>query len=53
MWDGDKIVVETTREGQDGPVTTKAIYSMDASGMLWVTNETPNGSRKVAYKKST
>jgi hypothetical protein len=53
MWDGDKIVVETTREGQNGPMTTKAIYSIDASGMLWVTNETPNGSRKVAYKKST
>ena len=53
-WDGDKIVVEQTRAGQDGtPVTTTITYSLDDKGMLWVENKTPNGSRKSAYKKTT
>ena len=52
--DGDKIVIETTRAGQDGtPMTTTATYSLDDKGMLWVETKTANGSRKVAYKKTT
>jgi hypothetical protein len=52
--DGDKLVVETTRAGQDGtPMTTTATYSIDDKGMLWIENKTANGSRKVAYKKTT
>jgi hypothetical protein len=53
-WDGDKIVVEQTRQGQDGTPTTSTItYSLDDKGMLWMETKTANGSRKVAYKKTT
>jgi hypothetical protein len=53
-WDGDKIVVEQTRPGQDGtPVTSTITYSLDKDGNLWVENKTANGTRKTAYKKST
>ena len=53
-WDGDKLVIDITRAGQDGtPMTTSAIYSLDDKGMLWIENKTANGSRKVAYKKTT
>jgi hypothetical protein len=52
--EGDKIVIEQTRTGQDGtPVTSTITYSMDDKGMLWVENKTPNGGRKTAYKKTT
>ena len=53
-WDGDKIVVETTRPGQDGtPMSSTITYSLDKDGNLWVENKTANGTRKTAYKKST
>ena len=53
-WDGDKIVIEQTRAGQDGtPMTSTITYSLDDKGMLWVENKTANGSRKTAYKKTT
>ena len=53
-WDGDKLVIDTTRAGQDGtPMTTTATYSLDDKGMLWIETKTANGSRKVAYKKTT
>jgi hypothetical protein len=53
-WDGDKIVMETTRAGQDGtPVTTTATYSLDAAGLLWVETKSPQGTQKRAYKKTT
>jgi hypothetical protein len=53
-WDGDKIVVETIRPGQDGtPMTSTITYSLDKDGNLWVENKTPNGTRKTAYKKTT
>jgi len=51
-WDGDKIVIETTREGQNGPVTTKAKYSLDGANLV-VETETANGTRKSVYKKTT
>jgi hypothetical protein len=53
-WDGDKIVVETVRPGQDGtPMSSTISYSLDKDGTLWVENKTANGTRKTAYKKST
>ena len=53
-WDGANIVMETTRAGQDGtPVTTTATYSLDDKGVLWVETKSAQGSRKVAYKKTT
>jgi hypothetical protein len=53
-WDGDKLVIDTTRAGQDGtPMTTSATYSLDDKGMLWIETKTPNGTRKAAYKKTT
>lgn len=53
-WDGANIVIETTRAGRDGtPVTTTATYSLDDKGVLWVENKTAQGSRKLAYKKTT
>jgi hypothetical protein len=53
-WDGDKIVVEQTRPGQDGtPMASTITYSIDKDGSLWVENKTANGTRKTAYKKTT
>jgi hypothetical protein len=53
-WDGDKIVIETTREGRDGtPFTTSVSYSLNADGTLTALNKTPMGERKVVYKKTT
>jgi hypothetical protein len=53
-WDGDKIVIETTRNGRDGtPFTTSATYSLNADGTLTAENKTPMGTRKVVYKKAT
>ena len=53
-WDGDKIVVDTVRPGQDGnPVSTTITYSLDKDGNLWTETTTANGTRKTAYKKST
>jgi hypothetical protein len=53
-WDGDNIVIDQTRPGQDGtPMTSTITYSLDDKGMLWMETKTANGSRKVAYKKTT
>ena len=53
-WDVDKIVVETVRPGQDGtPMTSTMTYMLDKDGNLWTENKTANGTRKIAYKKST
>ena len=53
-WDGDKIVMETTRAGQDGtPTTTTATYSIDKDGVLWVETKAAMGTTKRAFKKST
>ncbi|HYN09644.1 MAG TPA: hypothetical protein VES67_19840 [Vicinamibacterales bacterium] len=52
-WDGDKIVIETVRAGQDGtPVTTIATYAIDLNGVLWVETKAPQGTSKRAYKRS-
>jgi len=52
-WDGDKIVIETTRAGQDGtPMTMTATYSLDKDGVLWVETKGGMGTQKRAYKKS-
>ena len=51
-WDGDKLVISTTREGQDGtPNTTTEAWSL-AGGMLTieVTGGRGSGSKRV-YKK--
>ena len=52
-WDGDKLVIETTREGQNGTVTTSASYSLNSDGTLTVVMKTPQGERKSVYKKTT
>jgi hypothetical protein len=53
-WDGDKIVIETTRAGQDGTLfTTSATYSLNPDGTLTVEIKTPMGTRKALYKKTT
>ena len=53
-WDGDKIIIETLRRGQDGtPFTTSVTYSLNADGTLTAENKTPMGARKVIYKKTT
>jgi hypothetical protein len=53
-WDGDKIVVDTVRPGQDGtPMSSTITYSLDKDGNLWTESKTANGTRKTAYKKST
>jgi hypothetical protein len=53
-WDGDKVVIETTRAGQDGTMfTTSVTYSLNADGTLTAENKTPMGARKVVYKKTT
>jgi hypothetical protein len=54
QWDGDKIVIETLRRGQDGtPFTTSVTYSLNKDGTLTAENKTPMGARKVVYKKTT
>ena len=53
-WDGDKIVIETTRAGQDGtPMTTTATYALDKDGVLWVETKGGMGTQKRAYKKTS
>ena len=53
-WDGDKIVIETTRAGQDGtPMTMTATYSLDKDGVLWVETKGGMGTQKRAYKKTS
>ena len=49
-WEGSTIVIEQTRDGQNGPMTTKQIYSLEGEHLV-ITNETPRGSRKTFYKK--
>lgn len=53
-WDGDKIVIEQVRPGQDGaPVTTWQTFTLDDKGVLWVEQKTPNATTKRAYNKTT
>jgi hypothetical protein len=53
-WDGDKIVIEQTRVGQDGtPTTSTVTYALDDKGVLWVENKGAQGTTKRAFKKTT
>jgi len=52
-WDGDKIVIETTRSGQDGsPFTSWLTLQLDDKGTLWTEQKGPNGITKRAFKKT-
>jgi hypothetical protein len=33
-WDGNNIVIETTRQGQQGPVTTKEVYTIEGDHLV-------------------
>lgn len=54
-WEGNTIVVFTTRPGMEGtPMTSKAVYAMEGSHLVVSTTmTTPNGevTRKTYYKK--
>jgi hypothetical protein len=56
-WDGNTIVIETTRDMQGTAVTTKAVYSMEGDWLV-IANTQPgrNGgeptTRKTYYKKA-
>ena len=55
-WDGAALVVETTREGQNGAMTTKQTYAIEGDWL--VSSSTRNGrdgtpvTTKVYYKKA-
>lgn len=51
-WEGNTLVVETTREGQNGVMTTKAIYTIEGDYLV-INNETLRGSRKMFYRKAS
>ena len=56
-WDGSSLVIETTREFQGTPITTKEVRRLDNGGKEMViesTTQTPNGEmkRKTVYAKS-
>ena len=51
-WEGVTLVVATTREGTNGPMTTRTIYSLE-EGYLVITTENPRGSRKIYLKKAS
>ena len=56
-WDGSNLVIETTREFQGTPITTKEVRRLDNGGkemQVESTTQTPNGEvkRKTVYTKS-
>lgn len=55
-WEGNTIVIETARQGQQGSVTTKAVYSIEGDYLV-IENTTTRGdqttTRKLYYKKAT
>jgi hypothetical protein len=56
-WDGASLVIETTRDFQGTPITTKEVRRLDNGGKEMVvesTTQTPQGEmkRKVVYTKS-
>ena len=56
-WDGSSLVIETTREFQGTPITTKEVRRLDNGGKEMIiesTTQTPQGEqkRKVVYTKS-
>jgi hypothetical protein len=51
-WDGSKIVIETTRDTQNGPVTTTETRSLSADGKeMTVETKFGENSRKTVYTK--
>jgi hypothetical protein len=55
-WEGNNIVIETTRDMGNGPTTTKAVYSMEGDYLVIATTQPPRGggeatTRKQYYKK--
>lgn len=56
-WDGSSLVIETTRDFQGTPITTKEVRRLDNGGKEMViesSTQTPNGEikRKTVYTKS-
>ena len=56
-WDGSSLVIETTRDFQGTPITTKEVRRLDNGGkemQVESTTQTPNGElkRKIVYAKS-
>src|SRR5437867_12887479 len=56
-WDGSSLVIETTREFQGTPITTKEVRRLDNGGKEMIiesTTQTPQGEqkRKTVYTKS-
>ena len=56
-WDGASLVIETTRDFQGTPITTKEVRRLDKGGkemQVESTTQTPNGEmkRKTVYTKS-
>ncbi|MBA3638938.1 MAG: hypothetical protein M3541_08495 [Acidobacteriota bacterium] len=52
-WDGAKLVISTTREGQNGPMTSAQTWSLEG-GMLTIERPGRDGAtRKTVYKKTT
>jgi len=55
-WDGNTIVIATTRDNNGTPTTSTAVYSMDGGDLVIATTAPPRGggdptTRKVYYKK--
>ena len=51
-WEGTTIVIESTRQGQNGPVTTKSVYSVEGDHLV-IEQTSPRGTTKRYYKKAT
>jgi hypothetical protein len=52
-WDGSKLVISTTRPGQDGsPMTTSQTWSLEG-GALTIETINARGTQKRVYKKTT
>ena len=57
-WEGNTIVVTTTRQGQNGEVKTTAVYSIDGDYLVVANTQPPRGggdpvTRKSYYKKAS
>ena len=50
-WKGDRLTIETTVQGADGPVTSTATWYLEGESLVRETTS-PSGTRKVYYKKS-
>jgi len=55
-WDGNTIVIATTRDNNGTPTTSTAVYSMEGGDLVIATTAPPRGggdptTRKVYYKK--